>query len=103
MDTRKFGFGRSATSGTDRPDDPTKAAFPYFHGLALSEAGHTVQMFLLGEAVSLMRLSLAKAVVPVGWPPLEETMQKVVAKKIQIFACGACSCARGVAGADLDR
>jgi hypothetical protein len=43
-----------------------------------------------------MRLSLAKAVVPVGWPPLEETMQKVVAKKIQIFACGACSRARGV-------
>jgi len=36
-----------------------------------------------------MRLSLAKAVVPVGWPPLEETLQKVVAKKIQIFACGA--------------
>ena len=32
-----------------------------------------------------MRLSLAKAVVPVGWPPLEETMQKVVAKKIQIL------------------
>jgi predicted peroxiredoxin len=82
-------------------DDPTKAAFPYLHGLALSEAGHTVQMFLLGEAVSLMRASLAKAVVPVGWPPLEETMLKVVAKKIQIFACGACSRARGVTDADL--
>ena len=72
-------------------DDPTKAAFPFLHGHALAEAGHTVQIFLLGEAVSLMRLSLAKAVVPVGWPPLEETLQKVAAKKIQIFACGACS------------
>src|SRR5580692_1461395 len=82
-------------------DDPTKAAFPFLHGLALAEAGHTVQMFLLGEAVSLMRLSLAKAVTPVGWPPLEETLQKVVAKKIQIFACGACSRARGVTDADL--
>ena len=51
-------------------DDPTKAAFPFLHGLALSEAGHTVQMFLLGEAVSLMRASVAAAVVPVGWPPL---------------------------------
>jgi hypothetical protein len=50
-------------------DDPTKAAFPFQHGHALAEAGHTVQIFLLGEAVSLMRLSLAKAVVPVGWPP----------------------------------
>lgn len=58
-------------------DDPTKAAFPFLHGLALSEAGHTVQIFLLGEAVSLMRKSLAGAVVPVGWPPLEQTMTKV--------------------------
>src|ERR1700724_4460895 len=81
-------------------DDPTKAAFPFLHGHALAEAGHEVQIFLLGEAVSLMRLSLAKAVVPVGWPPLEETLQKVAAMKIQIFACGACSRARGVTDAD---
>ncbi len=26
-------------------DDPTKAAFPFLHGLALSEAGHSVQIF----------------------------------------------------------
>ena len=82
-------------------DDPTKAACPFLHGNALAEAGHTVQIFLLGEAVSLMRSSLAKAVVPVGWPPLEETLQKVVARKIQIFACGACSRVRGVTDADL--
>src|SRR5215467_4499356 len=49
-------------------DDPTKAAFPFLHGLALAEAGHEVQIFLLGEAVSLMRKSVAEAVVPVGWP-----------------------------------
>ena len=48
-------------------DDPTKAAFPFLHGLALAEAGHEVQIFLLGEAVSLMRKSVATAVVPVGW------------------------------------
>jgi hypothetical protein len=58
-------------------DDPTKAAFPFLHGFALSEAGHSVQIFLLGEAVSLMRKSVAAAVVPVGWPPLEQTMTKV--------------------------
>jgi hypothetical protein len=47
-------------------DDPTKAAFPFLHDDALSEAGHEVQIFLLGEAVSLMRKSVANAVVPVG-------------------------------------
>ena len=83
-------------------DDPTKAAFPFLHGLALSEAGHTVQIFLLGEAVGLMRKSEASAVVPVGWPPLESIMTKVVARKVQIYACGACSRVRSVEQTDLD-
>jgi hypothetical protein len=42
-------------------DDPTKAAFPFSHGLALSEAGHEVQIYLLGEAVSLMRKAVANS------------------------------------------
>lgn len=84
-------------------DDPTKAAFPFLHGLALSEAGHTVQIFLLGEAVSLMRSSVAAAVVPVGWPPLEGTLKKVADRKVQIYACGACCRARSVVQTDLDQ
>src|SRR5580704_3585326 len=35
------------------PDDPTRAAFPFAHGLVLAEAGHEVQIFLLAEATSL--------------------------------------------------
>ena len=83
-------------------DDPTKAAFPFLHGDALSEAGHEVQIFLLGEAVSLMRKSVANSVVPVGWPPLSEVLSKIVTKKIPIYACGACSRTRGVTEADLN-
>src|SRR5271167_4015022 len=77
-------------------DDPTKAAFPFAHGLALSEAGHEVKIFLLGEAVNLMRKSVAESVTPVGWPKISETLEKVVARHITIYACGACSRARGV-------
>src|SRR5246127_3665065 len=68
------------------PDDPTRAAFPFAHGLALAEAGHQVQIFLLAEATSLMRKSMADAILPVGWPPLSETLEKVVARHIPIFA-----------------
>jgi sulfur relay (sulfurtransferase) complex TusBCD TusD component (DsrE family) len=82
-------------------DDPTKAAFPFSHGLALSEAGHEVQIFLLGEAVVLMRRVVAEAVTPVGWPKLAEILDKVAARHIPILACGACSRARGVTEADL--
>ena len=68
------------------PDDPTRASFPFLHGLVLAEAGHEVQIFLLAEATTLMRKSLVNAIQPVGWPPLSETMEKVVAKHIPVFA-----------------
>lgn len=67
-------------------DDPTKAAFPFLHALALADAGHSVQIFLLGEATDLMRKATAAAVVPVGWPPLVETLDKIVAQHIPVFA-----------------
>jgi sulfur relay (sulfurtransferase) complex TusBCD TusD component (DsrE family) len=49
-----------------------------------------------------MRKAVANAVVPVGWPPLSEVLSKIITKKIQIYACGACSHARGVTEADLN-
>src|SRR5580704_3485792 len=82
-------------------DDPTKAAFPFSHGLALADAGHEVQIFLLGEAVVLMRKVVAESVTPVGWPKVSEFLDEVAAKHIQIYACGACSRARGVTETDL--
>ena len=82
-------------------DDPTKAAFPFSHGLALAEAGHEVQIYLLGEAVVLMRKVVAEAVTPVGWPPVSDFLNKLTAKHVQIYACGACSRARGVTETDL--
>jgi sulfur relay (sulfurtransferase) complex TusBCD TusD component (DsrE family) len=83
-------------------DDPTKAAFPFSHGLALAEAGHEVRIFLLGEAVVLMRKVVAEAVTPVGWPKIAETLDKLAARHTPIYACGACSRARGVTEADLN-
>jgi sulfur relay (sulfurtransferase) complex TusBCD TusD component (DsrE family) len=35
------------------------------------------------------------------WPPLAEVLDKVVCKKIQIYACGTCSRARSVTDGDL--
>ena len=64
--------------------DPTQAAFPFHHAIAFADAGHEVQVFLLGEAVTLMRAAVSNAVVPVGWPPLSEALAKVVDKRIPI-------------------
>jgi len=67
-------------------DDPTRASFPFVHGLALADAGHDVQIFLVGEGTYTMRKATVDAIHPVGWPPLSETLNKVVAKHIPIFA-----------------
>jgi predicted peroxiredoxin len=64
--------------------DPTQASFPFHHANAFADAGHEVQIFLLGEAVTLMRTVVAHAVIPVGWPPLSEALASVVGKKIPI-------------------
>jgi predicted peroxiredoxin len=64
--------------------DPTQASFPFHHANACAEAGHQVQVFLLGEAVSLMRTVVANAVVPVGWAPLSEALAKVIEHRVPI-------------------
>ena len=67
-------------------DDPTRASFPFAHGLALADAGHEVQIFLTGEATYLMRKVTVSQIFPVGWPPLAEMQQKILAKHIQVFS-----------------
>ncbi len=67
-------------------DDPTRASFAFIHGLALADAGHEVQIFLTGEATYMMRKETVNAIMPIGWPPLSETLGKVVAKHIPIFS-----------------
>ena len=64
--------------------DPTQASFPFHHANAFAGAGHAVQIFLLGEAVSLMRSVVAASVVPVGWPPLSEALAAVIEHRVPI-------------------
>jgi hypothetical protein len=67
-------------------DDPTRASFVFAHALALADAGHEVQVFLTADANYLMRKATLDAVIPIGWPPLSESREKVVAKHIPVFA-----------------
>jgi predicted peroxiredoxin len=81
--TKKLNIMMKSAWGSD---DPTRASFPFIHGLALAEAGHDVQIFLTGEATYTMRKSTVNGIIPVGWPPLSETLEKIVAKHIPIFS-----------------
>jgi predicted peroxiredoxin len=65
-------------------DESTKACFGFLHANAFADAGHQVQIFLLGEAVNLMKDELIGAVTPVGWPPLSEIMRKTIEHEIPL-------------------
>ena len=65
-------------------DEATKASFAFLHANAFAEAHHEVQIFLLGEAVNLMKTALMHSVTPVGWPPLAEIMAKTFEHKIPL-------------------
>lgn len=96
------GKSRILVKSTWGSDDPTRSALAFLHSNALVDGGHDVQIFLIGEAVSLMRKPVREAVTPVGWPPLREIIADTVERGIRIHSCGACSAARGVTQDDLD-
>ena len=50
----------------------------------IAEAGHEVRIFLLGEAVNLMKDEMIASVTPVGWPPLSEIIPKTIAHRIPL-------------------
>jgi predicted peroxiredoxin len=65
-------------------DDPTKAAFAFLHANAFAEKGHEVRIFLLGEAVNLLKTEVMNSVTPVGWPPLSEVAPKTIGHGIPL-------------------
>jgi len=66
-------------------ENPTRANFPFAWGAALHEAGHEVRIELAGDAVVLMRSTVAQNVTPVGWPGIADAIAKVIDYKIPIF------------------
>ncbi len=70
---------------THGSDDPTRASFPYIAANGAIAAGHTAEVFLTAEAVYLMKDEVVDAVVPVGWPPLNELMGTTIKNQVPIY------------------
>ena len=71
--------------GTSGSDDPTRAGLPFNFAMGALEAGHQPQIFLAGEAVYLMKPTVADAVMPVAMAPLKAMLDEVVAQRVPIF------------------
>lgn len=72
-------------SGTCGSDDPTRAALPLLTAAGALEAGHTPEVFLLGEAVYLMKSETAAAVNPVGWRNAGEVIDELVKANVRFY------------------
>ena len=71
--------------GTAGSDDPTKATLPFLFAGVAKEAGHEVEVTVIGEAVYLMHDGVAAATLGVGFPPVSELIQKVVGLGIPVY------------------
>lgn len=71
--------------GTAGSDDPTRAGFPFQWALGARDAGHDAEIFLAGEAVYLMKSTVADAVLPVAMPAFKELIDEVIAQRVPLF------------------
>lgn len=56
-------------------ENPTRATLPFLMAKGANEAGHEVEIALMGDSVVLFNDVMASSVQGVGMPPLKELMQ----------------------------
>ena len=69
---------------TNGSENPTKAVLPFLGANGAVDAGHQAQIVLFGDAVVVMKESVANSVVPVGWPPLKDLMATTIKNGVPI-------------------
>jgi predicted peroxiredoxin len=88
--------------GTHGPEHPTRAALAFLVAKAAIDEGHTVTLFLAGDAVQLIRDAVLDNLVGLGTGNLRELYNAIVAGGGRFYLSGMSSKARGVTQADLE-
>jgi predicted peroxiredoxin len=83
------------------PEQPTRAALGFFVARAVIEEGHSVTVFLAGDAVQLLRDSVLDGLSGLGTGSLREHYDKVIAGGGRLFVSAASSKARGLLESEL--
>jgi predicted peroxiredoxin len=81
---------------TQGPENPTRAALAFLVAKSAIEEGHTVSLFLAGDAVQLMRDEVLDQLNGLGTGSLREHFAAIVKGGGKIYLSGASSKARGV-------
>ncbi len=86
---------------TQGPENPTRAALAFLIARTAIEEGHTVSLFLAGDAVQLMRDATLDNLTGLGTGKLREHYDAIVKGGGKFYLSGMSSKARGVTEADL--
>ncbi len=83
------------------PENPTRAALAFLVAKTAIEEGHTVSMFLAGDAVQLIRDNVLDNLAGLGTGKLREHLDAIVKGGGKLYLSGNSSKARGVTDTDL--
>jgi predicted peroxiredoxin len=81
---------------TNGPEHPTRAALGFLVARAAAEQGHSVSLFLAGDAVQLLREAVLDSLVGLGTGSLRESYDALRAAGARFYVSGMSSKARGV-------
>lgn len=87
---------------THGPEHPTRAALGLLVARAAVDEGHTVVVFLAGDATQLLRDAVLDSLSGLGTGSLRESFDAVVQGGGQFYVSGMSSKARGVTDAELE-
>ena len=86
---------------THGPEHPTRAALAFLVARSAIEEGHTVTLFLAGDAVQLIRDAVLDNLAGLGTGKLRELYDVIVDGGGRFYLSGMSSKARGVGESDI--
>jgi len=86
---------------TNGPEHPTRAALAFLVAKSAIEEGHTVTLFLAGEAVQILRDAVLDNLTGLGTGKVREHYDAIVSGGGKFYLSGMSSKARGLSEADL--
>ena len=87
---------------THGPEHPTRAALAFLVAKSALDEGHTVSLFLAGDAVQLLRDAVLDQLTGLGTGRLREHYDAIIAGGGRFYLSGMSGKARGLGEGELD-